>query len=400
MELTVEELVARAAADNPELQAARAQIEVARGRMRQAGLRPNPMLEVGGQKALGPDSNVMVGLTVPLDRGGRKETRVAVADRELQVAQAQVRERERRLVAEVRMKAGEYLAGWRSLGVTDELLAANRDALKLVHDRVRLGAAPVLDENLMLVEVNRLEAARHLQVGRLEVTALQLKTLAGMEPDVAVALRGQLAVFSRVLEPAEAVRRAIERRPDIEMARGEVEVAGAKVRREEAEGRWDMSVNLGYQRQDVGFALKGLTDSGATRPIQDVFHYVGAGVTITLPVRNGNQGNIAAAQAEGRAAERRLAATVLMARQEVGAAFAQYEATQRSLQIYERGVLAVARHNLGVVRQTYALGRTTLLDVIAEQRRYIEIESGYTEALKQVYDAVVEIERAVGDLGR
>jgi outer membrane protein, heavy metal efflux system len=39
-----------------------------------------------------------------------------------------------------------------------------------------------------------------------------------------------------------------------------------------------------------------------------------------------------------------------------------------------------------------------LLDVIAEQRRYIDIEMGYTDALKQVYDAVVDMERAVGTL--
>jgi len=31
-----------------------------------------------------------------------------------------------------------------------------------------------------------------------------------------------------------------------------------------------------------------------------------------------------------------------------------------------------------------------------EQRRYIEVENGYTDALKQVYDAAVGIERAVG----
>jgi outer membrane protein TolC len=48
--------------------------------------------------------------------------------------------------------------------------------------------------------------------------------------------------------------------------------------------------------------------------------------------------------------------------------------------------------------QTYTLGRATLLDVIAEQRRYINIETSYTEALKQAYDAVVDIERAVGTL--
>jgi hypothetical protein len=38
--------------------------------------------------------------------------------------------------------------------------------------------------------------------------------------------------------------------------------------------------------------------------------------------------------------------------------------------------------------------------VITEERRYIEIEMGYTESLKQVYDAMVEMERVVGTLDR
>jgi hypothetical protein len=37
--------------------------------------------------------------------------------------------------------------------------------------------------------------------------------------------------------------------------------------------------------------------------------------------------------------------------------------------------------------------------VIAEQRRYIDIELGYTDSLKLVYDAHVEIMRAVGGVG-
>lgn len=36
-------------------------------------------------------------------------------------------------------------------------------------------------------------------------------------------------------------------------------------------------------------------------------------------------------------------------------------------------------------------GRIPLLEVIAERRRYIDIEMAYTESLKQVYDAVVEV---------
>src|SRR2546425_1168272 len=165
-ELTVDEVVARALADSPDLRATGAEIDAAVGRLKQAGLRPNPVLELGGQKALSPDNNVTIGLTVPLDLNGRKEGRVAVAERELQMKRAQVRDRERRLAADVRVKAGELLAARRSLAVTDDLLGVNRDALRLVGDRVGEGATPALEENLMLVEVNRLDALRQLLARR------------------------------------------------------------------------------------------------------------------------------------------------------------------------------------------------------------------------------------------
>src|SRR5216683_2876691 len=103
--LTVDEVVARAIADNPDLRGARAEAEAAVGRLRQAGLRPNPMLELGGQKALGPDNNVSAGVTLPLDLNGRKDGRVGVAERELEMKRAQVVDRERRLRADVRMRA-------------------------------------------------------------------------------------------------------------------------------------------------------------------------------------------------------------------------------------------------------------------------------------------------------
>jgi outer membrane protein, heavy metal efflux system len=153
-------------------------------------------------------------------------------------------------------------------------------------------------------------------------------------------------------------------------------------------------------RQNFGYDLRGLTENGETRGITDIFHYIGGGVTVMLPLRNRNQGNIAAALAEAQGAGRRMDFLTLTIRHEVAAAFTQYEAAQSSLEIYAQGVREVARQNLEVIRRAYELGRTSLLDVITEQRRYIDIEMGYTESLKQVYDAVVEIERAVGTLNR
>jgi outer membrane protein, heavy metal efflux system len=395
-EVTVDELVARALTENPELKAVRLEVDAAAGRLRQAGLRPNPMLELGGQKALSPDNNLTVGLSLPLDLNGRKEGRVGVAEREIEMKRRLVAERERQLRADVRMKAGELLAAQRNLAVTDDLLEVNRRALDLVGTRVRQGAAPSLDESLQLVEVNRLDAGRQLAQSRVEIATLQLKALAGMAPDVPLAVKGELTPPPLPTDHAGVLQRAAGDRPDVAAARAEAAMASAMVRKEQADGRWDASVNVGYQRQDFGFPLNGLTSSGAQRPIQDVFHYFGGGVSITLPLWNRNEGNVAAAVAAAQAAERRVEFAMLTAQQQIGAAFTQYEAARRSLDIYERGVRDVSRRNLDVIRQAYQLGRGSLLDVIAEQRRYIEVENGYTEALKQVYDAAVDVERAVG----
>jgi cobalt-zinc-cadmium efflux system outer membrane protein len=396
-ELLVDDLVTRALTENLELRAARAEVDAAKGRLQQAGLRPNPMLDLGGQQNVtGPDHNVMVGLTVPLDLNGRKAGRVAVAERELELKRAQIAERERRLRAEVRLKAGEVLAAARNLRFMEELLDINRQALTLLQERVRTGAAPPLEGSLLLVEVNRLDAGRRSQESRLQVLTLQLRAMVNVEPETPLSVNGDLSDVIVASPRDQGVERALEGRPDLGMARADLGMARARIQKEEADGRWDASVNVGYQRQDFGFPLNGLTDRGGTRPIQDVFHMVGGGLTITLPVRNRNQGNVAASVAEATAAERRLEFMRLVIRQEVAAAYTQHAAAQQSLEIYARGVRDVARQNLDVVRQSYQLGRVPLLDVIAEQRRYIEIETGYTDSLKQVYDGAVEIERAIG----
>ncbi len=394
--LTVDDLVARALADNPGLRAMRAEVEAARALVGQAGLRPNPMLEVGGMQSVsGPDNTISVEIVLPLELGGRRGARVGVAEREVEVKRARADDEARRLRAEVRMKAGEWLAAGRTLAFTEDLLAANRRALELVRGRVSRGGAAPLEERLMLVEVNRLEAERRMVVSRVEVLAFEAKALAGLPPEAPLGLRGDLLAAPPAVSRAEAFARVTER-ADLLAARAEVAAAGARVEQARAEGRWDASIGLGYQRQRSGFDLNGIAEDGSMRMIDDTFHMVGGTLTITLPVRNRNQGTVAASQAEGAAARERLERTSLTAQSEIAAALARYEAARAASELYGSGVRDIARENLAVVRRTHELGRVPLLDVIAEQRRYIEVETGYTQALKEAYDAAVEIERAVG----
>ena len=58
------------------------------------------------------------------------------------------------------------------------------------------------------------------------------------------------------------------------------------------------------------------------------------------------------------------------------------------------GVRAQAAENLAVVRQTYELGSKTLLDYIAELRRFIETERIFIDSQLEAHHAAVEVMRA------
>ena len=195
-------------------------MEVAQGQLQQAGLRPNPMLDLGVQESVtGPDNNIMASLTLPLDLNGRKAGRVGVAAHELELKRAQVAERERQLKAEVRMKAGEFMAAQRNLRFTQDLLRVNRDALSLLRARVARGAAAPLEANLLLVEVNHLDTSVHLLQSQVDVLTLQLKILGGFDPEAALVLQGELRPVPVGLNRQDGLTRALAARADLMAAR-------------------------------------------------------------------------------------------------------------------------------------------------------------------------------------
>src|SRR3954468_24568289 len=109
--LTADETVARALASKGELLAMRKEVEAARALVRQASARANPRLDVSGAKAVNmSDNQVMVESNWPLELGGRRASRVLVAEREVEVREAALANSERALAASVREKFGEALA--------------------------------------------------------------------------------------------------------------------------------------------------------------------------------------------------------------------------------------------------------------------------------------------------
>ena len=393
---TADEAVAYALAHNGELLAARKEIEAGRALVRQASLRANPSLERNGAKqANGPDYTTMATGALPLELGGRRTARITVAERELELREKMVADRERLLAAEVRAKFGAALAEILKLGFAEELLTTSQRGYRLVQARVDEGRTPPLEQNIVLVEVNRLRSMRETNEGRVEVALFELRNVIGMQPEEPLRLRGD---FDRLIEPltpiSVATERALRDRPDLELARVAERLAAAKIAQARAEGRPDASLTAGYQRMNSSFPVSGINANGQLQPVQDVFHFLTFGLTLNLPVRNTNQGTIEARVADAEAAKQRRTFAELTVRREVAVAYARYQHAARATEIYRVGVREQANTNLDVVRQTYELGSKTLLDYIAEQRRYIELENGYIDALLETYVALVDVARA------
>jgi outer membrane protein, heavy metal efflux system len=399
--LSLDQAIARALDQEPSLRAARSQIDVARGMREQSSLRPNPTVSFERrEEPQGTDNQTMVSLEWPLDLF-RRDARVAVADRQVSAAELAVADRRRLLIAAVRARYGEVLAGLRDLRLFDDLVAASARQHDLLRARVDEGATAPLDRDLVAVELRRFESERLLQTGRVEAALVELKRLLGMQPSAILMVRDTLEdIVLRESAPAAsqaAETTIIEQRADVRQSAAQVEIAGAKIERAEREGRFDVSLFANYSRMNTGFPQLGVAPAGGLTPIRSVFHYVTAGAMVTVPLRNRNQGELAAARAEQSGAALTHEAARLTAETELAAARTRDDYARQAVTIYGSGAQGLARQNLAVVEQSFQLGRVTVFDVLTERRRYIDVERGYTDALRTAFEARTALNQAIGE---
>ena len=395
--LTESELVARALVNNPALAAERQAIDSAKGSVAQARLRSNPSLAVGGLKEVnGDDNRFSIGTEIPLELFGRRARRAEVAEQKLNRTRATITDKERLLASEVRLRFAETLAAARNVDFVEQLLRANQEFLKLMEDRVREGAIPSLDAEEVRVETNRIESLRIDYRAKAEISMLTLKEAVGMQPEENLRLMGNLEQPALSLDKIQLLQLATDHRPDLAAQRANEAMANAAVRQQETEAKTDATFLASYERPNSGFALSAFDAAGNLRPIRQTFNYAVFGMRWTLPLFNRNQGAIAAANADVTAARNQVTASDLALRHEVTQNLVRYQAAQERVTVYRKGVRDQAARNLEVVRQTYGYGRIPLLDVIAEQRRFIDIETGYTDVLFDAYASRVALERALG----
>jgi len=395
--ISSDELIRRALSSNAELAAARLDLERTRARLRQAGLRANPTVDfehtTGNLTGSPGERETTIGFSLPLELNGQRQRRIDLARAELEAAEAEIADRERRLVAEARAAYAEAMAAVRELEITEGLNNLDTQTARIVEARVSEGESAPIELNLLRAEVDRLRSRRALIEGRLQSAMLRLKTLAGASPDEPFRLGEDLAAQLLSKLPAsvdEALDIALRSRPDLRLARLIERVAEAGFGLARAQGRPDLTVFTRYSRSRSVF------DDTPIGAIRDKDNTLSFGVSMSIPLFNRNQGaKQEAADAIAQAARRREFAEQVV-RAEVAGAFARHEAARSAVAIFEQGVLARSTQNLKSIRGAYELGAFRMTELLAEQRRMIDSQREYTEALTERYKAAADLLSAMG----
>lgn len=381
--LSIDGLVTMAVTQAPSLAAARARIDAARGDRQQAALRPNPTATFEQREQFGGlETQTMAGMAWPLDLF-RRGPRMAVADDALRIAAYWADDEVRRWSAVVRERATEVLAALRQLTIADDRARFAKSRTDLLTARVDAGAARPLDRDLAEVEWRRSQADVIAWQAAADQAMATLKASVGLSSDVPLRLAAPLADVAIGLPPSPQGD-GLSARPDVHAMDLEVSRAAAEVKRVTSESRFDLGLYATYMTRRPDLA-----------PDRRM-HEAAIGATIGLPMRNRQQGAIASAGAMKRAAESDAAAHHLDAQTEIDAARIREIAAAQTLAVYRGGLMDLAARNLAVVRESFDLGRGTLLDVLEEERRYLELELAYTAALREVVDARTALLRALG----
>jgi cobalt-zinc-cadmium efflux system outer membrane protein len=378
--------------NNKDLQAARYTVQQARARLLQAGLPPNPRLDVATRDDLifrnQGEYAASIGVSQKFSVVGRIARQKDVARVDVALALAEIRQAELKLAGNVTSRFYRVLALNRQIEVRERLIDVDQKLALVTRNRFRAAEVSELDVNTAQLELQRLTQERALLLSQRITQLARLNQLLGRPATQALVLDDTLPASDSLPSLAEQQRQAWSLRPDLRFAllsadRAQANQALAHAQRWED---WTVGVGLEQGRQ----VIDGGPPQGASRAL-------GLSLSIPLPLRNKNQGNIAEAAATEAQAYARIDALKLSIGNEVASAYAETERLQQTLAEYRGTMLALSARNVCLAQQGYDHGLIPVGDVVRIQRQQGELNIAYLNTLDQYLQALARLHLATGD---
>jgi cobalt-zinc-cadmium efflux system outer membrane protein len=380
--LTLQQALQYTADRNPALEALRYEEKAAEGLVEQAGYRPNPMLSTQiedfggtGSHRRGVDSlEPTIQASLTLERGGKRERRVALAEREQEIVAFEFMVSRNVALLDTAIAYIKTLENQERIDLASEQLLLVEATKKAVDVRLEVGASSPADAARARVtlasaqiEFSRAQAAFAATRSRLAATwgglSSEISTVSGN-------LSGPLEMPSKIEYSVK-----LGNHPLITLQKSIVESRRANLELEQAYAVQDMTVEGGVRFFQDGTEAAFLT-----------------GVSIPLPVRHKNQGNIRAAREILAGAEYSYQAVEFKLRATFNSAWQDLAAAHIAVGELRNKAIPAVEEAHASVREAYVRGQLPLISVLDAQRTLTSLHREFLDAKGAYAVALINVE--------
>lgn len=382
VKLTLPAVPAYALKNNPDLAAARLRIAEAEGRLAQAGRLSNPETEFEyGKNPRSFERNIGVSFTQKFPITHRLQHEKALSRHLLAQAAAEIRNEERKLVAEASAAAVKLLTVDQKRQLLEEQARSSASLTTAVEKRTQAGeisptdaAQLAIDGQHGLLELQQLRGERAALAG-------ELKPLLGIRAEAMLTLTGSLPPIAAL--PGSS---AGNNRPDLEASRIAEQAAGSEVALARS-SRWeDIGVGLTYEHAQ-------LDDDPVGREKENT---LGFRISLPLPLWNRQKGLIAEKEAAAQRAALETKALEARIKGEAAAAHAEMAANAKLHADTLANLLPTIARHAETIEKAYNKGEADLMSLLRSREQKLHAQTAALEALRDYHLAKARFEAATG----
>jgi cobalt-zinc-cadmium efflux system outer membrane protein len=379
--VTLDTLVTQALTENPELQFFESEIAATKGEGKAAGAWANPEIagEFGRKRVRGDAAAEGAAWAISVQQTfewpGRVSLRKAIADRQVQLAEAGLDQFRAALSAEVRRRAFSLFAAQNREDATREVTARGEELVATLVQREPAGVTPLLETRAIEASVIKLRREATESAQEAQSALYELNQLRGQPIEKPLRIADVQLTFEDLPGVDELIRRAA--RGNFTLRQREIELAqqGFKVRLSENEA-WP-SITIGPQ---ISQEKAGEKETVA-----------GVGITLPLPLWHRNSGNVEAAKARQLQAQTSLRMSQREVERKIREQAAAYDLHRKEMARWNPKVAEQLREAASLADRHYRLGAVPLAT-------YLEVQSSYLEALEAIYATQADALNAQAEL--
>jgi outer membrane protein TolC len=382
------DLLREAVERNPELIALRQQVEVVRQRPIQERSLAPPTAEAQVWQwpfnSINPaDTNMyMFMVTQDLPGRGKRDLRAAVAQKDVSLAESDIAIRARDVINQIKQAYASLYIARKAIQVHLESVELLRQIADISQAKYTTGRISQQDVLKPVVELSRLHNDIISFDEQAQLASARLNVLLNRAPETPLGPLIEPREEMVLPTTADLQRLALDRQPELQRTKLEVERAEAELTSVQADYKPDFSVQGGYM------LVPRMSDAWTAR------------LAITWPKAPWSRGKIdarvAAQTAAVQTAKARTQTMENAVRLAVQEAYIRAKSAQDRAALLRTTIKPQSQHTLEVSRVAYQTDRVDFQSLIDNERVLLDVNLDYFRALSDFAQALADLERAVG----